>query len=73
MRVQQVWTTCWDALAAGAEGNLAQTLVGRFDQEADPVATAPEVGGDILAQGRVVPILVEGGPSIDKYCTSRRA
>jgi len=38
------------------EGNLARTLVGKFDREADPVATAPGVAGDILAQGKVVPM-----------------
>jgi len=70
------------------EGILVHTLVEGFDQEANPVAIALEVGGfgqeedpvatalgvgGILAQGKMVPILVEEGPSIDKSRTPRRS
>jgi hypothetical protein len=57
MRMKQVRTTCWekDALVAEGEDNLGYTPAGT-DREVDPVATVPEMGGDVLVRGTVVPI-----------------
>jgi hypothetical protein len=41
------------------EDNLGYTPAG-IDREADPVATVPEAGAEIRAQGTVVPIYNKG-------------
>lgn len=67
MNVKQVCTTCrQDALVAEGEGSLYYSPVAGIGQEEVPVATGPEVDGDIRAQGMVAPICMAQQMSDDR-------